>query len=1155
MWSDLFLALGGVLNWDNGDALITHSANLLTFSGATSGYTFNNGPIIVGSGQHIVLPELSTLPTAIASSAILFCTNVTTPNTIGAVFEGGYTTGIPGSWQMAVLHTDQLRGPSPQVLQATLVYFTTNVVATDTFTISDGTTTEVWTFVAGVPAAFQIQVGGTIAVTLQNMATAISGDSTLWDGVYSTTNVHTNQGSLVIHRIAQPVAGADRIFGSFASASTKRYVNLSQSVDYRGAQETSFDVEIPVADPATKTFGPGRLDSTLWNGDTFPSILDQKQHAVRFGTGWVEVSNATHTGDVTGASALTIAADAVTNAKLANMAQALIKGRASGAGTGDPTDLTATQARTILNVEDGADVTDATNVDAAGAVMDSDISESEGFLRKTGAGAYEAIKSNLGATTDPGATDDSAAGYGISSVWINVTLDKVWKCVDATAGAAVWKDLSAGGLTSIDTGNTLWVDGVNGSDPGTVGRQDLPWATIGAALTAASSGDLILVRPGSYPETGLTVGGNRTLRSTGGPTVTDIGGTGATATGIRVTVTFGSVLDGFTITLPTDATAAVHCAHGGTTNSTLSNVTFEGNGVTGLGLVLDTAGNMVVTNLRYESGDCDAIIDATAGVLQIDGMHVPLSGAVAVGIRLSGGAEAQVNNLVMESTTVTTGVRVSDATLGAGAIDLSGMTNAIRISDNAAVVHVVSGILAASTYNLLVDPALTGATGVVRLSVHMDPKFSIPNTWFDSDHAWTFFTKSDATEDASNQLWGAKQVIGHPEFGSGWSAGEGASYSTNNTVFTSNVTASPTADGGGLTDVSVAAESKTGSTYTFQGVTGGATGFSILWCTNRVDSSAAQLKFWGVEIDQVDAAVLSGGSFIWEIRTAANTWTEVQVMAVSQAEQYRYANAIFLRAASSETIRVGIDSDTTWPVGTITGPGGPVTGQWMRVRIAATITTAPTFERMRLQPSLVGVNAKGQLAAQGLAQWKATIVGSGLQWSGSGLGNGTEAVGTGGGAWTHELDKGLLNSAGDELSMQLLIPDGICTAYPITIRLIYGYHAFSLAPTLEGRSLVVEREGLLVADTAGGGITPIARTEALTDTVNAVAGLIQALVPTTTLPAKVFTLEYGPLDISDYYAGDMVLFNLEMTADGGGTDVLVWGIEVSGVAFAPGDVL
>lgn len=45
-----------------------------------------------------------------------------------------------------------------------------------------------------------------------------------------------------------------------------------------------------------------------------------------------------------------IVADSVTNALLANMVQATIKGRATGAGTGDPTDLTPAQVRAILGL-------------------------------------------------------------------------------------------------------------------------------------------------------------------------------------------------------------------------------------------------------------------------------------------------------------------------------------------------------------------------------------------------------------------------------------------------------------------------------------------------------------------------------------------------------------------------------------------------------------------------------------------------------------------------------------------------------------------------------------------------------------------------------------------------------------------------------------
>lgn len=40
-WADLFLASGGVINWNAGDVTITHSANALAFAGASSGYSFD----------------------------------------------------------------------------------------------------------------------------------------------------------------------------------------------------------------------------------------------------------------------------------------------------------------------------------------------------------------------------------------------------------------------------------------------------------------------------------------------------------------------------------------------------------------------------------------------------------------------------------------------------------------------------------------------------------------------------------------------------------------------------------------------------------------------------------------------------------------------------------------------------------------------------------------------------------------------------------------------------------------------------------------------------------------------------------------------------------------------------------------------------------
>lgn len=66
-----------------------------------------------------------------------------------------------------------------------------------------------------------------------------------------------------------------------------------------------------------------------------------------------KVTNATHTGDVTGSGALTIADNVVTNAKLATQATSTIKGRVT-AGTGNTEDLTAAQVRTVINVANGA---------------------------------------------------------------------------------------------------------------------------------------------------------------------------------------------------------------------------------------------------------------------------------------------------------------------------------------------------------------------------------------------------------------------------------------------------------------------------------------------------------------------------------------------------------------------------------------------------------------------------------------------------------------------------------------------------------------------------------------------------------------------------------------------------------------------------------
>jgi len=72
--------------------------------------------------------------------------------------------------------------------------------------------------------------------------------------------------------------------------------------------------------------------------------------------------------------------------------------------------LSATQARTLLNVEDGADVTDATNVNAAGAVMESDVDAKGDLLVGT---ADNAVSRLAVGTNDQVLTADSGEATGV----------------------------------------------------------------------------------------------------------------------------------------------------------------------------------------------------------------------------------------------------------------------------------------------------------------------------------------------------------------------------------------------------------------------------------------------------------------------------------------------------------------------------------------------------------------------------------------------------------------------------------------------------------------------------------------------------------------------------------------------------------------------
>jgi hypothetical protein len=97
-----------------------------------------------------------------------------------------------------------------------------------------------------------------------------------------------------------------------------------------------------IATSTTRTITMGDRDADLAAGGTFAELSHTHTLASITNAGALAALNQVGTAQISD--------DAVTNVKLANMTAATFKGRAAGAGTGDPIDLTAAQAKTALAI-------------------------------------------------------------------------------------------------------------------------------------------------------------------------------------------------------------------------------------------------------------------------------------------------------------------------------------------------------------------------------------------------------------------------------------------------------------------------------------------------------------------------------------------------------------------------------------------------------------------------------------------------------------------------------------------------------------------------------------------------------------------------------------------------------------------------------------
>lgn len=293
--------------------------------------------------------------------------------------------------------------------------------------------------------------------------------------------------------------------------------------------------------------------------------------------------------------------DAVTNAKLANMAQGTVKGRAAGAGTGDPVDLSVAQLKTLLGLT-AADVGAYTTgqVDSAIAAAVVGLLDPKGAQDCSSNPNYpSALKGDLyvvsvagkiggasGTTVEIGdfyfATADNAGGTqaSVGSSWAVVQGNLI--------GALLASDIATAAQVRAGTANKVVTADVLQS------AMAVQTLAEGAVVTGSISGTTLTVSA----VTNGTLDVGQTISGTGvtaGTTITALGtGTGGTGT---YTVSVSQTVSSTTITSTCfwDMAKAINAKVTLTANRTLTIGNPVSGGTYSLGVAQDGTGSRTLT--------------------------------------------------------------------------------------------------------------------------------------------------------------------------------------------------------------------------------------------------------------------------------------------------------------------------------------------------------------------------------------------------------------------------------------------------------------------------------------------------------------------------------------------------------------------------------
>jgi len=300
------------------------------------------GDIYPPPGQVVNLPAGSTMgnvPIATGTGAVITISDdgsVTATNISTIDFGSVLDINIAGSEADVTLTISEASAATPTL--------------TDTFLLGDASDSGLIKRATLSELRTLIDTGGNSLIVIKE------------DGGLTTTKATTiNLGTGLDWTWADPEATLDLDINEYGSATPTLVDTILIYDDSAAAVKKSslVNVQALIDTNTTYTAGAGlTLAGTVFSLDHlgFQDMTDPNGDRITYwddtagNMDWLFVGS---TLQIVG-SILNVAADSIGNTKLAEMAQSTLKGRQSGAGTGDPQDLTAAQVRTILNVENGA---------------------------------------------------------------------------------------------------------------------------------------------------------------------------------------------------------------------------------------------------------------------------------------------------------------------------------------------------------------------------------------------------------------------------------------------------------------------------------------------------------------------------------------------------------------------------------------------------------------------------------------------------------------------------------------------------------------------------------------------------------------------------------------------------------------------------------